>query len=474
VAQHQLKVIIVKVMGDLFNKRGYIDGITIIDLKGEILFTAKFNNKLNQDCSNNYEVVGKNFFDVYENLNRDSSTTYKAMELGIPLYIENQTLKTAGRREIKISSLSIPIKSGKKIVGAIDLSISEEDTVNDDEYIEINSETFEKNNVDKLSSTGNCAKFVTDNIITNNKKMLELKDYIKIAAGCDLPVLIYGETGTGKELFAHAIHNESKRRNKPFIAQNCAAIPENLLESILFGTSKGAFTGAVDNIGLLELANGGTIFLDEINSMPLHLQSKMLRVLQDGSFRSIGSKELKTVDVKIITSINEEPLKAIAEGRLRKDIYYRLNVLNINIPPLRERKDDILPLVNFYISRYNKIFKKNVKYISTDLCEKLQKYDWPGNVRELENVIAYGVSVVDNAKIKLEFSDIQKRYDELIKMNSNDEINIESLRDMIENYEMSLIKKVLMQTDNNVTKASKILNIPRQTLQRKAKQYNLI
>lgn len=463
-----------KLMGDLFNKRGYIDGITIIDLKGEILFTAKFNNKLNQDSCENYEVVGKNFFDVYENLNKDNSTIYKAMELGIPLYIDNQTLKSAGRREIKISSLSIPIKSGKKIVGAIDLSISEEDPVNDDEYIKINSETFENNNVDKLSNDGNCAKFVADNIITNNKKMLELKDYIKIAAGCDLPVLIYGETGTGKELFAHAIHNESKRKHKPFIAQNCAAIPENLLESILFGTSKGAFTGAVDNIGLLELADGGTIFLDEINSMPLHLQSKMLRVLQDGSFRSIGSKELKTVDVKIITSINEEPLKAIAEGKLRKDIYYRLNVLNISIPPLRERKDDILPLVNFYISRYNKIFRKNVKYVSTDLCEKLKKYDWPGNVRELENVIAYGISVVDNTKIKLEFSDIQKRYDELIKMNSNDEVNIVSLRDMIENYEMSLIKKVLIQTEDNVTKASKILNIPRQTLQRKAKQYNLI
>lgn len=463
-----------KLMGDLFNHRGYIDGITIIDLKGEILFTAKFNNKLNQDNDYYYEVVGKNFFEIFENLDEENSTMHKAMELGVPLYIENQTLKIAGKKEIKISSLSIPIKSGKKIVGAIDLSISEEDEVNEDAYIEISSETFEKNNVDKLCNNGNSAKYTADNIITNNKKMLDLKEYIKIAANCDLPVLIYGETGTGKELFAHAIHNESKRKNKPFIAQNCAAIPENLLESILFGTSKGAFTGAVDNVGLLELANGGTIFLDEINSMPLHLQSKMLRVLQDGTFRSIGSKELKTVDVKIITSINEEPLKAIAEGRLRKDIYYRLNVLNINIPPLRERKDDILPLVNFFISKYNKIFNKNVKYISTDLYEKLQEYDWPGNVRELENVIAYGISVVESIKVKLEFSDIQRRYDELIKMNNNIEINIESLKDMIEDYEKSMIKKVLMETDNNVAKASKILKIPRQTLQRKAKRYNLI
>lgn len=460
--------------GDLFNGKGYISGITIIDLKGEILFTAKFNNKLNQEYTENYEVVGKKFLDIYENLNEDNSTTYKAMELGVPLYVENQTLKSKDRKEIKITSLSIPIKSGNKIVGAIDLSVSEDDEINNNDYVEIDYETFEKNNVDKLEYHGNYAKYVTENIITNNKKMIELKEYIKVAASCDLPTLIYGETGTGKELFAQSIHNESERKNKPFIAQNCAAIPENLLESILFGTSKGAFTGAVDNIGLLELADSGTIFLDEINSMPLHLQSKMLRVLQDGSFRSIGSKELKNVDIKIITSTNEEPLEAIRNGRLRQDLYYRLNVLNINIPPLKERKDDMPLLANFNVAKYNKVFNKNIKYISNDLYEKLTRYDWPGNIRELENVIAYGLSVVSQSKEKLEFSDIEPKYNEILELSNDEEVKVESLTKMVENYEKNIIEKTLLQVDNNVTKASKILKIPRQTLQRKVKRYNLI
>lgn len=459
---------------NLFNGKGYIDGITIIDVKGEILFTAKFNNKLNSENIENYEVVGKNFLEVYENLNSENSSTYKSMQLGVPLYIENQTLKAKGKKEIKITSLSVPIKSGNKIVGAIDLSVSENDAKNSDDNIEIDHEIFEKNNVNKLKFNQNQAKYVTESIITNNEKMIELKKHINIVAGCDLPTMIYGETGTGKELFAQSIHNSSKRRDKPFISQNCAAIPDTLLESILFGTSKGAFTGAVDNKGLLELADGGTLFLDEINSMPLHLQSKLLRVLQDGTFRSIGAKESKSVDIKVIAAINEEPLKAIERGNLRRDIYYRLSVLNINIPPLRERKDDIPLLVSFNVAKYNNVFNKNIKYVSNKLYDKLRDYDWPGNIRELENVIIHGISVVDKTKEKLEFKDIEEKYNELIQFNSDIKFKIEPLTEMVDNYERCIIEKTLKQVEYNVTKASKLLNIPRQTLQRKAKQHNLI
>lgn len=475
-----------ELMKNLFNNKGYIDGITIIDLNGEILFTAKFNNKLNSDADENYEVVGKKFLDIYENLDEKTSTTYQSMIHGVPFYVENQVLKSTDRVPIKITSLSIPIKSDSKIVGAIDLSVSEYDEDKKDN-IEIDTELYEKsfkskidaktfrnNNVNKLDSKENRASYVTDNIISNDRRMEELKNYIKVAAACNLPTLICGETGTGKELFAHAIHNESNRKEFPFITQNCAAIPENLLESILFGTSKGAFTGAVDNVGLLELAEGGTIFLDEINSMPPHLQSKLLRVLQDGTFRSIGAKEEKTVDVKVIAAINEDPLKAIEDGTIRKDIYYRLSAISFNIPPLRERKDDIPLLTSYIITKYNKVFDKNIKYVSNNLYKKLNQYDWPGNVRELENILIYGLSMVDKSNDSLKFSDIEHKYNQLMNLNDESQINIEPLTEMVDKYEKTIIERVLESTDYNMSKASKILNIPRQTLQRKAKKFNII
>ncbi|WP_313346856.1 sigma 54-interacting transcriptional regulator [Sedimentibacter sp.] len=475
-----------ELMKNLFNNKGYIDGITIIDLKGEILFTAKFNNKLNSEADENYEVIGKNFLEVYENLDENTSSTYQSMIHGVPFYVENQILKSADRVPIKITSLSIPIKSSSKIVGAIDLSVSEYDNDVKDK-IEIDTDLYERNfkskiaeaasggkSVNKLDLRESRASFVTENIITDNNRMKELKKYINVAADCNLPTLISGETGTGKEMFAHAIHNESPRKNKPFIAQNCAAIPENLLESILFGTSKGAFTGAVDNIGLLELAEGGTIFLDEVNSMPSHLQSKLLRVLQDSTFRSIGSKEEKVVDVKVIAAINEDPVMAIEKGTMRKDIYYRLSAISFNIPPLRERKDDIPLLTSYIVSKYNKIFNKNIKYVSNNLYKKLYEYDWPGNVRELENVLIYGLSMVNSTSESLKFSDIESKFNYMLNINNESNIKLEPLVTMVDKYESSIIEKVLINTGYNMTKAADILKIPRQTLQRKSKKFNLI
>lgn len=461
-----------EVFKNLFNERGYVDGITIINVAGEILFTAKLNNKLNSPREDNHEIVGKNFFDIYEKLTSETSTTYKSMELGVPIYIENQTLKLREKKDIKITSLSIPIKSGNRIVGAIDLSSSEIEPKGNTNVIKIDSEMFKNANVEKLHRNKTFATYSVDNIISNNKKMLALKEYIEIAASCDLPIMIYGETGTGKELFAHSIHNLSTRKNAPFIVQNCAAIPDNLLESILFGTSKGAFTGAVDNIGLLELADGGTLFLDEINSMPTYLQPKLLRVLQDGTFRSIGSKEVKKVNIKIISTINIEPIKAIRSGELRRDIYYRLSVMCLNIPPLRDRKDDIPLLTNYNISKYNEVFDKNIKYVSKKLYSKLMSYDWPGNIRELEHLIVYGLSIVSKTKEKLEFSDIEYKFKELTAMNGSDnKLEIISLREKVENYEKDLIEKALLSTNHNVTMASKLLNISRPTLQRKVNYY---
>lgn len=465
-------------MKELFHGRGYIDGITIINLEGEILFTAKLNSKLSSQ-GDDQELVGKNFFDVYENLDPKTSTMMKTMELGLPLYVENQSLKAKGQEEITITSLSIPIKNGHRIVGAIDLSMLETEEESDDgsERVDLKSINFPIGNSGKLFGQS-MARSTEADIIAVDEKMKRAKDYIKVVAACDLPVMIYGETGTGKEVFAQAIHNASARREGPFIAQNCAALPDTLLESILFGTSKGAFTGATDNKGLFELADGGTLFLDEINSMPLHLQSKLLRVLQDGYFRRLGARETKRADVKIIAALNTEPQEAIRRGQIRQDIYYRLGMMSITIPPLRERKKDIAHFVKYYVNKHNTTFNKKVQYVSRELIERLEEYEWPGNVRELEHVIVYGMSVVREDSNVLKYDDVKDRLPDTRGSQTEEKeentVLCSSLRDAVDEYEREIIERTLRITGGNASEAAKILDIPRQTLQRKIKQHGIL
>lgn len=464
----------------LFHGKGYIDGITIINLDGEILFSAKLNSKFsNRKEREAYQaLVGQNFFDVFENLNAKNSSMIRAMEVGLPVYVENQLLQTKGQEGIHISSLSIPIKSGRAVVGAIDLSMEEmTDGEEEPESVELTSEQIPVGGAGKLKKHSG-ASFTMEDIIAVHEKMKNARDYIPVVAACDLPVMIYGETGTGKEVFAQSIHNASERRDKPFIAQNCAALPDTLLESILFGTSKGAFTGAMENKGLFELADGGTLFLDEINSMPLFLQSKLLRVLQDGSFRSLGGSETKRTNVKIIAATNVEPLEAIEKGQLRRDIYYRLSMMSIRIPPLRERKADIGHFVKFYVNKHNGTFHKQVQYVSKDLLQKLEEYDWPGNVRELEHVIVYGMSMVDETSALLQYKDIkgklllEKQADRKKTPESLEEVPklCSSLREAVAAYEEKLIWQALEAAHGNISEAARILDVPRQTLQRKASQ----
>lgn len=457
----------------LFNGKGYIEGITIINVEGEILFSAKFNNKLDAS-EGNYEVVGKKFLDIYENLDENSSTAYIAMQKGMPIYMENQMIKSANRDPIEITSLSIPIKSGRTVVGAIDLSVSDNEQQDHDGVEIIDEVLYAYNNVDSLSHVSDEATYRVEDIQTCDSKMLEFRDNIVKLAKTDMPVLIYGETGTGKELVAHSLHNASKREGKPFVVQNCASIPANLMESILFGTSKGAFTGAVDNMGLLELANGGTLFLDEINSMPLELQPKILRVIQEGTFRRVGDKEVKKVDVRIISSTNEEPSKIVAEGRLRMDLYYRLAVMILEIPPLRKRKKDIPLLTNYFISKYNNLFGKQIHRVSSKLYEELGECQWKGNVRELENTIAYGVGMAEDDAETLELRHIEDRLHILDKKEEDFELEERPLTELVSDYERNIIKAVLQKTDSNITRAAAMLGVPRQTLSRKVKEYEII
>ena len=224
--------------------------------------------------------------------------------------------------------------------------------------------------------------------------MHDIIAHCKQAAKSDSSVMIYGETGTGKELIAQSLHNASKRANGPFLAINCAALPEPLLESLLFGTERGSYTGAESRAGLFEQANHGTLLLDELNSMNISVQSKLLRVLQDGMVRRVGGVSETHVDVRVLSSINVPPYQAIAEGNLRQDLFYRLGVVNITVPPLRERREDIPLLAKQFIMEFNKKLGKNVSTLHPDTLKLLQEYHWPGNVREFQHVIEHAMNII--------------------------------------------------------------------------------
>ena len=287
----------------------------------------------------------------------------------------------------------------------------------------------------------------------------------------DVTVLLQGESGTGKELFARAIHNQCEaRKDKPFVAVNCTALPESLLESELFGHEKGAFTGASSRrIGKFELADGGTVFLDEIGDMNPSTQAKILRVLQEREFERLGGNSLVKVNIRLISATNKNLDEEVQKGRLREDLYYRISVFPIRLPPLRERKEDISLLTAHFISRYNKRENKKVDSISKESLRLLINYHWPGNVRELENVIERAVVVTAGPEI------IPKDLPPHIVSSGSEKVTYpdETLPRWIEKMEVEILRKTLLEYEGNITKAAKKLGIGRATIYRKAKKYNL-
>jgi len=315
-------------------------------------------------------------------------------------------------------------------------------------------------------------KFKIDGVVGRSKKMLQVIEIIKKVAPTNATVLICGESGTGKELIARAIHHNSPRKDNPFIAINCAAIPETLIESELFGYEPGAFTGANKRkIGLIEAANKGTLFLDEVAELPLITQSKLLRVLQEKEIRRIGGKETIKVDVRIIAATNKNLLEEVQKKKFREDLYYRLKVVTIEIPPLRERKEDIPELVKYFIEKYSKEFGKEIKGIEEKAMQALLNYHWPGNIRELESVIEKAIIICEGDKIK--FKDIA---DELKLSNPKSIFEIEIPEEGIDYKELEkeLLKKALIKSNFVIAKAAKILNMSYKTFWYRLKKYGLL
>lgn len=317
-------------------------------------------------------------------------------------------------------------------------------------------------------------QFYDVNIIGKSKHISDIKDKINIAAKSDARVFITGENGTGKEVVAKSIHLSSNRKTKSFIDINCAAIPENLIESELFGYEKGAFTGAINSKkGKFELADKGTLFLDEIADMSLGTQTKVLRVLQEMKFEKVGGVNSINIDVRIISATNKNILKEIDNGNFREDLYYRLNVIPIHLIPLRERKEDIPLLVNHYNHKISNKLHINKKIISTDAMDFLSSLPWNGNIRELKNVIERLSVMVEKGKIDIK--DIHKYVNDQIDENYSDLLSKEeNLKIAKDDFEKKFIQKKLMENDMNISKTAKILEIERSHLYKKIKKYNLL
>ncbi len=314
------------------------------------------------------------------------------------------------------------------------------------------------------------------NFIGKSPVMLKVFERVKkVGASKASTILIHGESGTGKELVARAIHDSSSGKDRPFMEINCAALPETLLESELFGHERGAFTDAKrKKKGLFELAEDGTIFLDEIGEMGITLQSRLLRVIENKTFRRVGGvKDLK-VNTRVISATNRDLKVEIKEGRFRNDLYYRLQVIPIELPPLRARKEDIPLLANYFISVFNREFKKKIKPISKKLSEVLQSYHWPGNVRELKNIIERAVLLDAEDEIMIEHLPAEITSGDEVTLEEKSGKNLDELFPLtLKEMEKVLIGKTLEKTGGNKSKSARILGISRQTLREKAKTYQL-
>lgn len=442
-------------------------GLFIVNKEGIVVF---YNQSANDVAGLKVEnAIGKHMLEIFPKLTRETSTIMRALTTGevIKNYVQNYY--NYERKLVTILSNTLPIYEDGEIVGAIEIFSDVDKYKNFNQNKKLKSNLIEK------------AHYTIDDIVGTSQFVKDIKLKIKKISDSKSPVMVYGETGTGKELIVQSIHNLSQRRDNPFIAQNCAAIPGTLLESMLFGTALGSFTGAKDSMGLIEAADGGTLFLDEINSMDIMLQAKLLRVLQEGQIRRIGENHTRYVDVRIITALNQNPYEAIKEGNLRSDLFYRLNVINFTLLPLRERNEDLEVLSYYFLYEFNSSLNKNIKGFAHDVVEFFRSYNWPGNIRELKHCIEHAVNITEKDFITTEdlpqYVYINHKNADYFNENAgklkNEIIINEELNVMMDEYERKIISESLRQNDYNILKTSRILNVPRQTLYYKMKKLGI-
>lgn len=448
--------------------KGIDEGIHVVDLDGNTIFYNEIAAR--HDGLEVSEVIGRPVLKVFPSLDKETSTLLKVMKTKKPIYNQTQSYVNLHGAQIETINTTLPITVDGKVAGAVEIA-------KDYSRLKLLSESLLdlrkkiKQPVKKKTPVQN-VQYTLDSLLTINQEMQKIKKEAAKLAKSDSSILVFGESGCGKELFVQGLHHASSRAAGPFIAQNCAAIPESLLESILFGTAKGSYTGAVDRPGLFELADGGTLFLDEIHAMPIELQAKLLRVLEDGIVRRVGSPKSSHVDVRVIAAMNIHPVEALERNQIRTDLFYRLNVLTFGLLPLRDRKEDIEFLTHHFIREFNQVLHKNLSGIGEDVLALFRQYHWPGNVRELKHAIEYMMNVCEDHFLKAEDLPVIMKQ-QLQKDEQAVSLKVQPLKASMEEQEKALIKKALLETNGNIKRAAKLLEVPRQTLQYKLAKYNI-
>ncbi len=423
------------------------------------------------------DIRGARTEDVYQMRDGSKNNVPEVIRTRKPKLNHRQYYTTRYGKDVDIVSNNYPIVQNGQILGGF--SVMEDWSRMDSLHKQILElqEKLRNHTASGKSRTASklTAKYTFDDIVHISEPMRHVVSRCKQVAKSDSSVMIYGETGTGKELLAQSIHNASRRKDGPFLAINCAAIPENLLESLLFGTEKGAYTGAERRPGLFEQADGGTLLLDEINSMNLGLQAKLLRVLQEGTVRRVGGATEISVDVRVLSNTNIPPYQAMEEKKLRRDLFYRLGVVNITIPPLRERKEDIPLLVKTFIMQCNRKLERNIRDADRHVLDAFYAYDWPGNVRELQHAVEHAMNVLPD-----EYSMITAEYiPEHIggaaaqaEQSASDKQR-DSLASTMKDMEYNTICRVLKETGGNISESARMLQMSRQKLQYRIKRHRI-
>ena len=372
----------IKIINDIIETSGKkYDSLSIINKEGIVEYTKRIKNDLDM-ISYDKDRMGKTIFEAFQNLNVNNSSVLKTIYSGKVTKNERQVL-ISGNTKVVVEGDTYPIFDDHgNLQGVVDAL----------RYLEY----YNYNKANDSEDDG-----VLSAIVTKSQKLKRIKDRLPEIARNDSNVFLYGETGTGKEIFARAIHLLSNRKNHPMITQNCAAIPQNLMESTFFGTETGGFTGAENKLGLFELANHGTLFLDEINSMDVQMQAKLLTAMEKGVIRRVGGQRDIPFDTRIICASNEQPQVLMQSGRFREDFYYRISSVKISIPPLRERREDIIPLTEHYIKLYDRKMGKSITGLTEMTLETFMNWYWPGNVRELRNTIESAFNFETTDKITL-------------------------------------------------------------------------